>query len=308
MHQEYMRLHPSIDKKLISYLLAIAALLLFSFAAFSQTYVRGIYISQNILEDTTRLTYLIQKSKNVGINTFVIDYNYYSKRYAQNIALVKQNNIKYVARVVIFPGGGTPAQVKSLAYWQGRYQLVDQALSLGADEIQLDYIRYSSKQPPSPRNIEDIFNVIKWFKTQVAAKNRPLEIDVFGIASFGRSLWIGQDITVFGGTVDGMCPMVYPSHYEPYQNYIRRPYFIIFLSLKEFRKQFNGYVPFKLHPFIEMSNYHVKQSNPEKREYIAEQLRAIADSNTDGWYAWSAGNHYDNLFQVLAAKHLAETK
>jgi hypothetical protein len=308
MLQEYMQSQMNTNKQFINNTiksLISGVLLLLSFAVFSQNFSQGIYINQKTMRNTQLINYLIQKSKSVGINTFVIDYDGSSKRYEQNIALVKQNNIRYVARVVIFPGGGTPDQVKSMAYLQQKYQLIDQALNMGADEIQLDYIRYSSKQPPSVKNVEDIYNVIKWFKSKVAARGKPLEIDVFGIASFGRSLWIGQDIKVFGNTVDGMCPMVYPSHYQPYQNYIRRPYFIVFLSLKKFREQFNGYIPFDLHPFIEMSNYHVKQTSAEKQAYISEQLRAVADSDTDGWYAWSANNYYDNLFKVLAAKKRA---
>lgn len=301
-----MRLLHNINKK---HLLA-SVFFLFSLTAFGQdynvqdySYIRGIYINQKTLGDTQYLNYLIQESKKVGINTFVIDYTEHSQHYASNYALVKQNNIRFVARIVIFPGGGTPDQVKSEAYWNKRYQLAEQAINLGADAIQLDYIRYRSSQHPSISNIEDIYNVIKWFKTNLAAKNTPLEIDVFGIASFGRSLWIGQDIKVFGNAVDGMCPMVYPSHYQPFDVNSKRPYFIIYLSLKKFAQQFNGYMPFKLHPYIEMTNYHLKQTNLEKQVYIAEELRAIADSNTNGWYAWSANNYYDNLFKVLTYKN-----
>lgn len=273
------------------------------FSAVSYAWEQGIYITQSTIENKKSLNYLIAKSKQVGINTFVIDFKHLSSAYKKNIELVKKNNIKYVARIVIFPHGGTYAQVRSKAYWAQKYQLAEQAIALGAQEIQLDYIRYSSATRASKQNALDIYQIIKWFKRNLAARNIPLQIDVFGETSFDDSMHIGQDVKLFADSIDALCPMVYPSHYEPYRTYAVRPYFIVLSSLQALRAQLGGHLPFKLYPYIELYNYRYPMSRAQKLNYIHEQLRAVADSGADGWYAWSPTNKYNNLFMVLLDKN-----
>lgn len=281
-------------------IITILFLLGISLAAHAnKNWVQGIYINETTMQNANYLSYLISRSKAVGINTFVIDYNFGSKAYRRNIALVKQNNLRYVARIIVFPKGGTNSQVLSPAYWQKKYRLVEQAIALGADEIQLDYIRYSSTQPPSSQNAQNIYRVIRWFKSQLEPNGVPLEIDVFGVSSFGDSIYIGQSLPLFASAVDAICPMVYPSHYEPYEKYATMPYFTVYSSLQALRKQFDGALPFKLIPFIELFNYRHRFSSNEIFSYISEQLLAVEDSKADGWYAWSANNKYNNLFIVL---------
>src|SRR5688572_26043908 len=83
--------------------------------------VKGIYLTQTSLENTTYLNHLIKHAKASGIDTFVVDLEKISKRYRDNIPLLKENNIKYVARIVIFPDGARPYMVNDSSYWQRRY-------------------------------------------------------------------------------------------------------------------------------------------------------------------------------------------
>ena len=290
----------SLTHKASSFAFTILVVLLVVFPIFSvQAREQGIYINESTVNNAKDLQYLIDKSKEVGINTFVIDFRYMSQHYQENIELVKKNGIKYVARIVIFPDGGKDQQVSSVAYWEKRYRLVDQAIKLGADEIQLDYIRYTSKQPPSSKNAQNIYKVIKWYKNKLAARGIPLQIDVFGVTCFGNSIYIGQSLTLFADSIDAACPMVYPSHFEPYRKYATMPYEAVHSRLTALRKQFHGKIPFKVYPFIETYNYRYPLSEQQKRDYIAKQLAAIDDSGMDGWYVWNIHNKYDNLFLVL---------
>ncbi|HEX4045076.1 MAG TPA: hypothetical protein VHZ76_05355, partial [Gammaproteobacteria bacterium] len=119
--------------------MAFLLILLFFFASISYAgSIKGIYITQSSLENTKLINYLIENAKAAGIDTFVVDLEIPSKRYRENIALLKENNIKYVARIVMFPDGGTRAQVKDPERWQRKYALVKQAVDWGASEIQLD--------------------------------------------------------------------------------------------------------------------------------------------------------------------------
>lgn len=261
--------------------------------------VKGIYVTQWNLENTAFISHLIKRAKAAGVNSFIIDFVKPSKRYRENIALVLDNKIKYVARIVMFDGGGTSAQIENPTVWQKRYTLVKQAVDMGASEIQLDYIRYNTKQKPSADNSKNILKIISWYKNKLASQNIPLQVDVFGIASFGEAKYIGQNIKLFSENVDAICPMVYPSHYVPYPQHFKQPYETVHSSLTSIKKQFNNDMPAKLYAWIELSNYHFPMSRPKTLEYIQAQIKAVHNSGADGWYAWSPHNRYDNLFTVL---------
>jgi len=262
--------------------------------------VKGIYISQSTLEDRQYLEYLIKRSKEVGINTFIIDMNGMSNAYEKNILLVKNAGIRYVARVVVFPYGGNHQNMHSETYWMSRYRLVDAAIKLGADEIQLDYIRYAASNYPSAQNAKDVHNVISWFKDKIDNRAK-LQIDVFGESSFKESPRIGQNIPVFAPSIDAVCPMLYPSHFEPYKEHAKRPYNIIYAALTKLKSQFpNQQTPFKLYAYVELSNYRHSFSDEQLIGYIHAQIKAVEDANADGWYVWSAKNKYDRLFNIMA--------
>jgi hypothetical protein len=268
----------------------------------AEAWDKGIYLTQYVLEKPDRLNYLIQEAKATGINTFVIDHEYYSSHYAPAIAKVKAAGLKYVVRVVVFSDGGNAAQVHSEAHWQEKWKFIEDAINAGADAVQLDYIRYSSKEPANPQHAKDIYQVLKWFKGKINAKNVPMEIDIFGEVSYYPSMHIGQDIKMFSDSVDGVNPMVYPSHYWPYQKYSAEPYKTVNNSLNALVGQFDDKPPFKVHAFIEAANYHYlkKTSDAEKQKYLLQEIHAVEDAKSvAGWYVWSANNVYDNLFKVL---------
>lgn len=280
----------------------IPALAFFSVISSAQAWDKGIYLTQYTLENPVKLNYLIRQAKATGINMFIIDHEYYSSYYAPAIAKVKAAGIKSVIRIVVFSDGGNAQQIHSRAHWEEKFKLANDAIKAGADSVQLDYIRYSSKEPANPQHAKDVYQIIKWFKAKINAAHVPLEIDIFGEVSYYPSMHIGQDIKMFADSVDGVNPMVYPSHFWPYQKYSAEPYKTINHSLNALAEQFNNNAPFKVHAFIEAANYHYlrKTSNAEKQKYLLQEIRAVEDAKgVSGWYVWSANNVYDNLFQVL---------
>jgi hypothetical protein len=282
--------------------LILPTLIIFSISLSAHAWDRGIYLTQYMLENPDKLDYFLREAKATGLNAFVIDHEYFSKKYATAIAKVKAANIKVITRIVVFDDGGSAKQVKSKEYWEEKFKMVQDAINAGSDVIQLDYIRYSSKSPANPQHAKDIYEVIKWFKQKINAQNVPMEIDIFGEVSYHPSMHIGQDLKMFADSVDGMNPMVYPSHFWPYEKYSADPYKTINNSLNALVSQFNNAPPFKVHAFIEAANYHYlkKTTNAQKQKYLLEEIRAVEDANgTSGWYVWSANNVYENLFEVL---------
>jgi hypothetical protein len=277
---------------------------LFGFSMLPQAYAwdKGIYLTQYTLEKTDKLKHFIEEAKATGINTFVVDREYKSSHYAKNIAMLKEAGFKVVARVIVFPDGGKPEHVLSEAYWAQRYAQMDAAIKAGVDAIQLDYIRYSSKMPANPKHAHDIYKIIKYYKEKLAARNIPMQIDIFGEVSYYPSMHIGQDIQLFADSVDSVNPMVYPSHFWPYEKYSVEPYKTVNNSLNALAEQFEDKPPFKIHAFIEGTNYHYlkKTTDAQKQKYLLAEIRAVEDAkNAAGWYVWSANNQYDNLFAVL---------
>jgi hypothetical protein len=280
----------------------LPSILFFSVISSAHAWDKGIYLTQYMLEKPEKLDYLLREAKATGINTFVIDHEYYSSHYAPAIAKVKAAGIKDVVRIIVFSEGGNAEQIHSQAHWEEKFKLADDAIKAGADAVQLDYIRYSSKEPANPQHAKDVYQIIKWFKAKINAEHIPMEIDIFGEVSYYPSMHIGQDIKMFADSVDGVNPMVYPSHYWPYQKYSAEPYKTINNSLNALAGQFDNKAPFKVHAFIEAANFHYvkKTSNAEKQKYLLQEIRAVEDAKgVSGWYVWSANNAYDNLFQVL---------
>jgi hypothetical protein len=259
---------------------------------------QGIYLQQNTAQTPQRLDRLIDNALDVGVDTLVVDLETQQKGYKKAIQHIQERGLRYVPRIVMFADGGTREVVNSREVWEQRWQLANYALELGAREIQLDYIRYSSKNAASPQNALDIREVLRFFRKRINERGARLQIDVFGEVSYAPSMHIGQDMSLFAKEVDAVCPMVYPSHYTPYEEHLQKPYETIHSSLTSIRRQM-GDTQVPVIAYIELFNYHAKQTPEERVDYIRAELRAVREARADGWIAWSAGNRYDILFDVL---------
>lgn len=284
--------------KLLFIFICLSLLLPFGAWAFD----KGIYIDSTTAEHPKRIEYFIKQAKAVGINTFVVDVYNRSKPYTQSMNMLRENGINYVARVVVFPWGGSSSDVQSKEILAKRWKWAQYAIELGASAIQLDYVRYKPSQPYSYQNAHDIHNVIKFFKGKLAGTNVKLQVDVFGIAAKAPSIRIGQDMKLFAQTVDAICPMVYPSHYEPFRYHATRPYQTIHDTLTGLKKQITAYPNVKIFPFIELYNYRYPLSYAEKVKYIKDEIKAAQDHNTAGYYVWNAKNDYEILFNILRSE------
>lgn len=290
--------------KVISKLLSstIAIILLIGINVTAQAKVQGIYITQSTLESTKEITYLIKRAKAVGINTFVIDYGRPSKLTTKNIELVKANGLHFVARIVVFPHGGTREQLASIPYREKKLNVIKEAIALGAQEIQLDYIRYESKNKPSPQNAENVKLVIQWFRDKLQPYHVPLQIDVFGITAHHHEYRIGQYPKVFANSVDTICPMVYPSHYELYKVTSVQPYKTVNDSILALKEQIKDQKPVKIYAYIEAYNYRYPIPSSQRAAYIKAQMKGAEDANADGWYVWSANNKYEHVFEAMQSR------
>lgn len=261
--------------------------------------IKGIYINYSTSVDTDKLKDIVYKAKQVGINTLVMDYVPNSSRYNHNVKWVESQGMRYIPRIIMYPGGGTYEQLTSMHILQDRKSKINKVIALGAKEIQLDYIRFSYKNDSLEENATIVSDVLDKINRDLEHRGVRLQVDVFGITSYGPSYRIGQDIKLMAEHVDSICPMVYPSHYKPYEKHSNDPYGTIRDSLDALVEQLHKHQHVAVYPYIEAYNFRIKMNQEQRVNYIREELRAVNDSHADGWLVWSSNSYYDNLFAAL---------
>ena len=143
-----------------------------------------------------------------------------------------------------------------------------------------------------------VLAVIRFFRQRIRERGARLQIDVFGEVSYAPSIHIGQDMRLFAPELDAVCPMLYPSHFEPYRETALAPYATVHGALVALERQTKN-SPLPMYPFIEHFNYRHRMTDAERAVYFEAQLEAVLNSSAQGFYVWSVGNHYDILFAVL---------
>ena len=268
---------------------------------YADGYTRGIYITQSTAQNSAKLNGLIEQSKKYGVDTFVIDLNEKPNRaYTANVKRVIDSGITYVARVVIFPHGGTHAQVTDKKIWDKRLALAKYGAELGAKSIQLDYIRYHAERPGNPEKAKYILKVVEYFKDQLKPYNVSLQMDIFGVAADKPAHTIGQDVGMLATAINAFCPMLYPSHYEPFREHAVRPYSTVYNSVTALKRQLKDHPNVAVYTYIEVYNYRYPLAHEARMKYIAAEMKAAKDAGSNGFYVWSPNNHYAPLFEVLA--------
>ena len=93
--------------------------------------------------------------------------------------------------------------------------------------------------------------------------------------------------------------MLYPLHFELIEEHAKNSYDATYAAIVNIKQQYPSTTPFKVYPYIELSNYKQQFTEDQLIAYINGQIAAVEDAKADGWYAWSAGNKYDRLFNIL---------
>ncbi len=126
-------------------------------------------------------------------------------------------------------GNTTFASPYNQEVWQYLIDIATEVISLGADEIQFDYVRFPSGGSADgsaayygiPEEVPEKFSAINRFLQTVAIEiqdnlNTPVGADLFSIIMTSEvdGMAIGQNWQKIGLTgISNICPMIYPSHY-----------------------------------------------------------------------------------------------
>jgi hypothetical protein len=190
-------------------------------------------------------------------------------------------------------------------------ELAKEQIDAGADEIQLDYIRFpvhgglkNAIFPPgnSGKRINAIRDFVRRVHEVTKARKVPLSLDIFGVVATGERTdmeMLGQDIAVLGHECEALSPMVYPSHYDAGYRGFEVPgnhAEIVGIGTRmavDHLKQ--GKVKScVIRSWLQASAYKTPVYGPK---YLVDEAKSAESNGGAGWLMWSPSNDYNAAWQ-----------
>ena len=193
---------------------------------------------------------------------------------------------------------------KEKGVWEYNVAIAQEAINLGFDEINFDYMRY-----PSDGNIANINYGLANNETKSQALEKfyqylsqqlsvlsPVSIDMFGLvmdnASTQYDLGIGQRLVNALDNFDYVCPMMYPSHYANnylgFKNPADYPGEVIRYGLATTTSIWNNKRA-SVRPWLQAFSIGAVYDKTKIEAQIKETENA---SSSTGWLLWNARNYY----------------
>lgn len=197
--------------------------------------------------------------------------------------------------------------------WEYTISIAKEAVELGFDEIQFDYVRFDSDSKKNmdfsgvdgKEKYQAICEFLAYAKEQIPEV--PISADVFGIIleSPADTEGIGQYLEEIGKDIDYISPMVYPSHYALGQivNKVKfpkpdlDPYGVVYNSLLKakdrialvpgYKAGVRAYLQDFKASWIGKGNY-----QDYGAEQVRQQIKAVYDAGYEEWIIWDASNTY----------------
>ena len=286
----------------------------------------------DIKNDEGRITYKMQSEKVIEIEAGI--------RYIPDIqALVqkcKEKDIYLIARIVAFKDPYLAEKCPELAVkkktgeifkdksglawvnpykkevWDYLIEVSKEAAKLGFDEIQYDYIRFSTDlksddldfgpEADNKSKIEIISEFTQYACEALADMNVYVSADVYGTIIDNKvdQKIVGQDYVEMASYLDYICPMVYPSHYgngvygieipdaEPYRT-VNAAMTSAAKELSVLSEDDRAINRVWIQSFTATW---VKGHITYGPEQIREQIRGAYDAGFDEWILWNASIKY----------------
>lgn len=192
-------------------------------------------------------------------------------------------------------------------YWNSPYDrkvwdyllgLANEAVEMGFDEIQFDYVRFPDNYEDdmlalNERNetkAEAIQKFLMFIKANINDKTTIISADVFGWAAIEQAdVTIGQQWEALSNVVDVISPMFYPALYgrgafdlyDP-DDY---PYEVLKISIGyALRRNSNVKTAALIRPWLQSWDYSVKEIN--------EQIRALEEAGIEEYLLWNVDGEY----------------
>ena len=250
---------------------------------------------------------------------------------------LKKNDIYVIARIVAFKDPHLAEQRQNLALknkdgsiyrdnngdawvnpynqkvWEYLYEISAKTAAIGFDEINYDYIRFSTGkgisevdfgQEAESKTKEDI---ITEFTKYIYEKLKPLGVfvsaDVYGtiISSSIDAGLVGQNYVEMAKHLDYICPMIYPSHFGEGNYGVAYPDLeplVIVRKVMNASKEKLSQIPegehrAKVRPWLQdFTASWVKHYQVYTGKQVREQIQGVYDAGYEEWFLWNAGSNY----------------
>lgn len=192
------------------------------------------------------------------------------------------------------------------------------AIEMGFDEVQLDYVRYSSyldkKDLDQNENcrINVINELISFLCDAIHQAGGKLSVCVFGCTIEGAvdkddgkkltkrcSAILGQDFVKIAQKVDFICPMIYPSHYPDgvpcgIKDPDLHPHEVVRTNMQLIEKMLkNQSVKAIIRPYLQaFTAKWLRKYIPYKKREICEQIKAVNESGFSQWGLFNMSGKY----------------
>lgn len=204
--------------------------------------------------------------------------------------------------------------------WEYLVEVGTAAKELGFDEIQFDYLRFSTEgtmknvvfdeEVTKGRSKTDVITeFVTYAYENLASQGLFVSADVFGtiIGSEIDANAVGQIYTELAKHLDYICPMIYPSHYGAGNFGIdypdTKPYETVLAALQKSKKvldeaaEADGHVSSQaiVRPWLQDFTASYLGSGKYISygyEEVQQQIQAVKDAGYDEWMLWSAANKY----------------
>jgi hypothetical protein len=287
----------------------------------------------DIKDDHGKITYKMESAlaREIGSTTNIIsDIESFVKK-------LKDRNIYLIARIVAFKDPYLADQRRDLAIknkngsmyldnngegwvnpynhkvWEYLIEVASQAAAVGFDEIQFDYIRFSTgngianadfgKAAKDKTKEEIIIEFTKYAYENLKPLGVYVSADVYGtiISSSIDAGLVGQNFVEMAKYLDYICPMIYPSHFgegnygikypdlEP-MNIIRKALTASKEKLEQLPEDEHSAI---VRPWLQdftatWIENHMEYGGDELRE----QIEGVYGAGYDEWLLWNAGCNY----------------
>jgi hypothetical protein len=283
----------------------------------------------DVKDDTGYLTYRseVPTAKEIGANAQLR-----ARDVRERLRVMREHGIHPIARIVVAKDPLLAAQkpawsVQSVngGLWRDRLdfawvdafndsvwvyaaQLGAEAVTLGFDEVQYDYVRFPDEpesrlatavfaaRRPGETKRQGVARSLKLLGERTRRLGVPFTIDVFGLTtSAPTDMGIGQMWEDLVTTADVVLPMVYPSHYfrgyYSLQHPNSEPYKVIRRAMQDAlrRSEPLGRTA-EIRPYLQAFTLGPPRYTPD---HVRQQIRAAEELGISSWVLWNPRSAYD---------------
>jgi hypothetical protein len=190
-------------------------------------------------------------------------------------------------------------------------EVVTELVALGADELQLDYVRFpvqdmgAAVMPPADGHRSQAMRAFVARVHEVTqAANVPLSLDTFGITATGALSDVeklGQNLSVLGSATEAVSPMIYPSHYAKGFHGWDEPGDhpeIIGIGTRGAVERLKAakLESTVVRPWLQASEYKTTKYGPQ---YVRDEIQSAEANGAVGWLLWNPSNMYWAVWDAL---------